>query len=98
MWLKVASPLSGTTTDTDSESSGQSAVVWVGTQVHIGLGDEKVQSCPLGINQLHFNGTLEVSEDLFHCIPVVHPWIFDEAAEDTDDIGNVGPGSNIEVK
>ena len=52
----------------------------------------------MGINQPHFNSTFEVSEDLFHCVPVVHPWIFDKAAEDTDDVGNVGLGGNSKVK
>ena len=98
MRLKAASPLSGTTTDTDSKSSGQLAVVQVATQVCIGIGGEKVWSCLSGINQLHLNSTLEVLEDLFHCNPMVHPWIFNEAAEDTDNVGDVRPGGNSEVK
>ena len=47
---------------------------------------------------MHPNSTLEVSEDLFRCVPVVHPWIFDKATEDTNNVGDVRLGGNSEVK
>ena len=87
-------PIGGTITDTDSEPSGQLAVVWVATQVCIRIGDEKVWSHPSGVNQSHFNSTLEVLEDLFYCVPVIYPWIFNEAAKDTNNVGNVRLGGN----
>jgi len=52
----------------------------------------------LGIDQSHVNSALEISEDPFRCIPMGHAWVFDEAAEDPNDVGNVGLGSNSEVE
>jgi len=98
MRLKAASPLGGTATNTNHKPSSQLTIVQIATQVRIRVSGEGVQCHPSRVYKSHVNGALEISEDPFCCIPVFYSQILNKAAEDPDNIGDIGQGSNGKVK
>src|SRR6266404_5091539 len=98
MQLKAASPLGGAPTNTNSKPSGQSTIIWVAAQVHIGVGGERVWDCPLRVYQLHVSSTLEIPEDPFCHVPVVHPRVLNEVAEYTHNVCYVQVSSNGQIE